>query len=221
MNILLIEDNISLSQTVTRYLASHDISCTLRMDWISGYTEAIHGSYDVIVLDIGLPGMDGIEICRKLRKEGRMTPIIMLTSRNTKNDIITWLDFWADDYLWKPCDYGELVARIKALSRREMEDKNTEFLSHGQLLLDLKNHTALLSEKIIELSRRENELLVYFLRNKSQIITKTELMEKVWKNYDWFADHKVVEVYIWYLRKKIPNIILTEKGYWYRLNPNF
>ena len=123
MHTLLIEDNIALAQTVVRYLATHDIPCTLRTDGKEGYMEAVNGNYDVIILDIELPGMDGIEICRRLRSEGKSTPIIMLTSRGTQDDVVTGLDYGADDYLAKPCDYRELVARIRALARRNQNHK--------------------------------------------------------------------------------------------------
>ena len=126
MHILLIEDNIALAQTVTRYLAGQDIQSTLRTIGTDGYMEAVNNNYDVIILDIELPGMDGIEICRRLRVEGKNTPIIMLTSRGTGEDIVKGLDFGADDYLTKPCDYRELVARIRALGRRNMDQKSTE-----------------------------------------------------------------------------------------------
>ena len=123
MHTLLIEDNIALAQTVVRYLATHDIPCTLRTDGKEGYMEAVNGNYDVIILDIELPGMDGIEICRRLRSEGKSTPIIMLTSRGTQDDVVSGLDYGADDYLAKPCDYRELVARIRALARRNQNHK--------------------------------------------------------------------------------------------------
>lgn len=137
MHTLLIEDNIALAQTVTRYLASQDIPCTLRTDGKEGYQEAINNNYDVIILDIELPGMDGIEICRRLRSEGKNTPIIMLTSRATQEDIVSGLDYGADDYLPKPADYRELVARIRALSRRNFTEKGTERIAIGNLEIHL------------------------------------------------------------------------------------
>jgi DNA-binding response OmpR family regulator len=140
MHTLLIEDNIALAQTVTRYLANEDITCTLRTDGTEGYMEAIDNNYDVIILDIELPGMDGIEICRHLRTEGRATPIIMLTSRTTQDDIIAGLDYGADDYLSKPCDYRELVSRIRALSRRNHTHKSTEIMEIGSLRINQENH---------------------------------------------------------------------------------
>ncbi len=219
MNILLIEDNIALAQTVTRYLAGQDIACTLRTDGKEGYQEAINNNYDVIILDIELPNMDGIEICRRLRSEDKNTPIIMLTSRATQEDIVNGLDYGADDYLPKPADYRELVARIRALSRRNFTEKSTEKITLGNLEIDQNLHKVSYNGFGVELSKREFELLLYFAQNRDKIITKSELSEKVWGTYDAWDDQKVVEVYIGYLRKKIDkNIIETQKGFGYRLN---
>jgi DNA-binding response OmpR family regulator len=217
MHTLLIEDNIALAQTVTRYLAGVDIQCTLRTIGTDGYMEAINNNYDVIILDIELPGMDGIEICRRLRSEGKTTPIIMLTSRSARDDIITGLNYGADDYLSKPCDYRELVARIRALSRRDSTHKWTEKIQVGDLEIDSIDHSVLYRGKSIDFSKREFELLLYFAQNHEKMITKSELMERVWGIYDSWHDAKVVEVYIGYLRKKIPSIIETHKGYGYKL----
>jgi two-component system, OmpR family, copper resistance phosphate regulon response regulator CusR len=180
MHTLLIEDNIALAQTVTRYLAGEDIACTLRTSGTEGYMEAVTNNYDVIILDIELPGMDGIEICRRLRKEGKVTPIIMLTSRSTGDDIIKGLDYGADDYLVKPCDYRELVSRIRALSRRNSKHKSTETIEVGGLSVNQENHEVTLDKKNISLSRREYELLLYFMQNAGRILPKTELAERVW-----------------------------------------
>lgn len=218
MHTLLIEDNIPLAQTVTRYLAQEDITCTLRTDGESGYLEAIANNYDVIILDIELPKMNGIEVCRKLRIEWKSTPIIMLTSRWTRDDIIKWLDYGADDYLSKPCDYRELVARIRALSRRTSGEKSTEMILLWDLSIDIIHHQVTYKNSLIELSKREFELLLYFARNKTKTLSKSELLERIWGIYDSFSDGKVVEVYIGYLRKKIPWIIITEKWYGYRLS---
>jgi DNA-binding response OmpR family regulator len=218
MHILLIEDNIALAQTVTRYLAGQDIQSTLRTIGTDGYMEAVNNNYDVIILDIELPGMDGIEICRRLRVEGKNTPIIMLTSRGTGEDIVKGLDYGADDYLTKPCDYRELVARIRALGRRNMDQKSTEKIEVWGLSIDLSEHGVKYNGNTIDFSKREFELLVYFAQNHEKIITKSELAEKIWGIYDVWDDQKVVEVYIGYLRKKIPNCIETRKWYGYCLS---
>jgi two-component system, OmpR family, response regulator ArlR len=219
MNTLLIEDNIALAQTVTRYLANEDIGCTLRTDGKDGYMEAVNNNYDVIILDIELPGMDGIEICRRLRKEGKSTPIIMLTSRGTQDDVVTGLDYGADDYLAKPCDYRELVARIRALGRRTQNHKWTEKIELGQLTLEQESHTVTWKGKNIDLSKREYELLHFFVVNHERIVSKTELLEKIWGIYDAWAEQKVVEVYIGYLRRKLDkSIIETIKWVGYKIN---
>jgi DNA-binding response OmpR family regulator len=218
MYTLLIEDNIALAQTVTRYLANEDITCTLRTDGKEGYMEAVNGNYDVIILDIELPGMDGVGICRRLREEGKNTPIIMLTSRGTRDDIVKGLDLGADDYLAKPADYRELVARIRALARRDSDHKGTGKITVWKLEIDQIDHSVYYSGKLVELSKREFALLLYFAQNHEKTITKSELMEKIWWVYDAWEDQKVVEVYIWYLRKKLgKSIIETLKGYGYRL----
>jgi DNA-binding response OmpR family regulator len=180
MHTLLIEDNIALAQTVTRYLANEDITCTLRTDGKDGYMEAVNGNYDVIILDIELPGMDGIEICRRLREEGKNTPIIMLTSRSTRDDIVKGLDYGADDYLAKPADYRELVARVRALARRDSTHKSTEKITLGKLEIDQDTHTVSHTGKPVDLSKREFALLLYFAQNHEKTITKSELAEKIW-----------------------------------------
>lgn len=218
MHTLLIEDNVALAQTVTRYLSNADITCTLRTEGTQWYMEAINNNYDVIILDIELPGMDGIEICRRLRKEGKNTPIIMLTSRNTQDDIIKGLDYGADDYLGKPCDYRELVARIRSLSRRNHTHKWTETIELWWLVINESEHTVHYHKKLVDLSKREYELLLYFAQNHEKTISKAELAERIWWIYDSFADQKIVEVYIGYLRKKLgTHIIETRKGLGYAL----
>lgn len=219
MRILLIEDNIALAQTVTRYLAGQDITCTLRTDWVEWYTEAVQNNYDVIVLDIELPSMNGIEVCRRLRAEWKSTPIIMLTSRATQDDIIAGLDYGADDYLIKPCDYRELTSRIRALARRNNNQKSTETIKIGKLSINQENHEVIYNQSRIDLPKREYELLLYFMQNYPRILPKTELGEKVWWIYDAWEDQKVVEVYIGYLRKKLwTKTIETHKWIGYSLN---
>lgn len=209
MHTLLIEDTIALAQTVVRYLANEDISCTLRTDGETGYTEAINGNYDVIILDISLPKMSGIDVCRKLRSEGNTTPIIMLTSRSTQEDIVAGLDYGADDYLTKSCDYRELVARIRALARRGQSNKSTENIKVGKLEIDPLHKIVHFDGKEIHFSKREFSLLLYFATHRGYHISRNELLEKIWGIYDNFDEGKVLEVYIGYLRKKIPGIIQT------------
>lgn len=218
MHVLLIEDTVALAQTVVRFFAGEDITCTLRIDGESGYIEAINGNFDAIILDISLPRMSGIDVCRNLRKEGNTTPILMLTSRSTQEDIIAWLNYWADDYMVKPCDYNELVARTRALTRRTHTNKSTENIKIWKLEIDPLHKIVHFDGKEVHLSKREFSLLTYFATHKGYIISKNELLEKVWGIYDNFEEGKVVEVYIGYLRKKIPGIINTRKWYGYMIN---
>lgn len=142
----------------------------------------------------------------------------MLTSRATSDDVVAGLDYGADDYLTKPCDYRELVARIRALGRRNSTQKSTEAIEIGHLKLDVQTHETSFHGRSVELSKREFELLLYFVRNTGKILSKQDIAESVWGSYDAFTDMKVVEVYIGYLRKKIPHSIQTKKGYGYILD---
>ena len=136
--------------------------------------------YDAIVLDINLPEMNGLEVCKKLREKEKDVPILMLTSRSSKNDIITGLDAGADDYLIKPFDYDILIARIEALTRRNLKNKSTHTLTLGKYTLDLEKAEVISGKEIVHLSHLEFELLKYFAQNKGKIIDRKELYEKVW-----------------------------------------
>lgn len=162
--------------------------------------------------------MNGIDVCRKLRAEGNTTPIIMLTSRSTQEDIVAGLDYGADDYMTKPCDYRELVARVRALARRGHSSKSTETIKIGKLEIDAQHRMVFFDGKEVHFSKKEFALLLYFATHRGYYIPKSELLEKVWGVYDDFEEIKVVEVYIGYLRKKIPDIVQTRKGYGYMIN---
>ena len=144
----------------------------------------------------------------------------MLTSRSTQEDIVAGLDYGADDYLTKPCDYRELVARIRALGRRGQSNKSTELIKIGKLEIDPQLKIVYFDKKEVRFSKKEFALLHYFATHLGYPISKAELLEKVWGIYDNFEEGKVAEVYIGYLRKKIPGIITTRKGYGYSLNEN-
>lgn len=141
----------------------------------------------------------------------------MLTSRSTQEDIVAGLDYGADDYMTKPCDYRELVARIRALARRGQSNKSTENIKVGKLEIDPFHKMVYFDGNEIHFSKKEFALLCYFATHRGYYISKSELLEKVWGVYDNFEEGKVVEVYIGYLRKKIPDIIQTRKGYGYMI----
>ncbi len=216
MKILLIEDNKILSRNTVRYFALKKIQTDVSFDWQDWLNKAKTNYYDAIILDISLPEMNWFEICKNLRIAEKTVPIIMLTSRNTKKDIIEGLNAWADDYLTKPFDYEELLARINSLTRRHLKNKS-DFIKIWKFDLDLEKNEVSENNEIIKLSALEFRLLKYLSQNKKKAISRKELYEKVWGEFDWnIMFSKTVEVYIWYLRKKLDrNLIETVKWVWY------
>ncbi len=220
MKILLIEDNLELAQKIIRYLSGNMMKCILMEDGQSGYNEAMLGNYDIILLDIELPILNGLTVCKKLREEWCITPIIILTSRGREEDIIEWLNAGADDYLAKPFDYGELAARIRALSRRNMANKSTTKIILWNLTINQERQIIEYRWESHVFSRRAYDLFLYLAQHHTRMISKDELTEKVWWIYDPWEDQKVVEMYISYIRKRLgKDIILTSKWLWYILNP--
>jgi len=216
MKILVIEDNEILSRNMVRFFALKDIHVDIAFDWKSGFSKAKINYYDAIILDISLPQMDWIEVCKKLREDWKNMPIIMLTSRSTKKDIICGLENWADDYLTKPFDYDELIARINSLTRRNLKNKSNK-IKVWEFFIDLEKVEVFKWNDKIELSNLEFKLFTYLAQNKNKAIWRRELYEKVWWEFDWnIMFSKTVEVYIWYLRKKLDkNLIQTIKWVWY------
>lgn len=219
MKVLIVEDNEILARNLTRFLAAEDIHAKPIGDGLLAFSDACTNFYDIILLDINLPGMDGLEFCESYRKKGKDTPIIMLTSRSTKWDIVTGLNQWADDYLTKPFDYDELLARLHSLTRRNMKQKSTKSLQAGVYNIDLETMEVVGPEGNVKLSHLEFNLLKYFAQNSGRVIDRQELYEKVWWEFDGdFMFSKTVDVYIWYLRKKLGReIIETKKGAGYIL----
>jgi len=218
MKILIIEDTQELATGLARYLSVKNIHSELSFDGEDGLYKATTRYYDAIILDINLPKKDGLQVCRELREKEKDVPIIMLTSRSSNSDIITWLDCGADDYLVKPFDYDVLIARLDALTRRNLKNKSTSELHIWTYTLDLeKIEVTSESGENIHLSDLEFRLLKYFAQNKGRAMQRQELYEKVWGEFDGdFMFSKTVDVYIWYLRKKLGrDIIETKKWHWY------
>jgi two-component system copper resistance phosphate regulon response regulator CusR len=218
MKVLVIEDNMILWRNLVRYLSARDISSDLSMDWKNWLYKASMNYYDVVILDINLPEINWIEICKKLREKWKDVAIIMLTSMWTNDDIVSGLDSGADDYLVKPFEYNELLARINALTRRKMKNKSTTTIKIlDSLEIDLEKHEALKDSKIVKLSKLEYNLLKYLSQNKGKALSRQEIYENVWWEFDWeFMFSKVIDVYIWYLRKKLwKDLIETKKWYWF------
>ena len=216
MKILIVEDHKILSRNISEYLKIKSIDSEVIHDWDQALYLASTKNFDAIILDINLPGIQGDKICKKLREKWNDTPILMLTSNSSKSDMIWWLQIWADDYMVKPFDYEELLVRIQALTRRNLKNKSTTTINIADLSINLENKQVLKDWVEVKLSHLEFDLLKYFAQNEGKILTREDIYEKVWWEYDAFRIGKTVDVYIWYLRKKLgKDIIHTKKGFWY------
>ena len=217
MKVLVIEDNEILSRNVVRYLASREIFAEASLDWEEWLYKALTKHFDIIILDINLPKKDWIEICKTLREKWKEVSIIMLTSRWTNDDIVTGLDIWADDYLVKPFEYSELLARLNAIYRRRMQNQSNTIISFDNIEINLKTIEVKQNWEIVALSKLEFELLKYLAQNKSKALSREDIYEAVWWERDNdFVYGKTIDVYIWYLRKKLgKELIETVKWYWF------
>lgn len=217
MKTLIIEDTQELATWLARFLSLKNIQADIAFDGVDGLWKASTRYYDAIILDINLPGKDGLTLCRELREKEKDVPIIMLTSRSSNDDIVTGLDAGADDYLVKPFDYEVLTARLHALTRRNLKNKSTQELVIWDYTMQLETMQVLKDSSEIHLSQLEFNLLKYFAQNKGRAIDRQELYEKVWGEFDGdFMFSKTVDVYIGYLRKKLGrDIVETKKGFGY------
>jgi DNA-binding response OmpR family regulator len=226
VRLLMVEDEVGLAETVRDGLAAEGFTTDLMFNGVDGLwaaTESPHGAYDVIVLDIMLPGLSGYEVCRQLRRRGVWTPVLMLTAKDGEHDQADALDLGADDYLTKPFSFVVLVARLRALIRRGAP-RRPAVLTAGDLQLDPARRTVARGDTEIAVTPREFALLEFLLRNKGDVVTKTAIIENVWEaSFD--GDPNIIEVYVGYLRKKIDHpfgrtAIRTVRGMGYRLDPD-
>lgn len=220
MKILVVEDNESLLRNIVRFLNLKDIETVSCSNWIDALEKWLKHQLDAIILDINLPWMDWLEVCKTLREKWRDVPIIMLTSRSLKSDIIAWLESWADDYLTKPFDYEELVARLKSLTRRNCKNK-LNMIIFWPYTIDLEKSEIKKKEKIIPLTKLEFNIFAYLLKNRGRVISKKEILNKArkWVEEENNLKSKVVEVYMTYIRRKLWQwVIETRKGFWYLIN---
>lgn len=226
MKILVVEDEHKIANAIKRGLEQETFTVDVAYDGIEGFDLAADGSYDVILLDIMLPKMDGLTVCRKLREDEHIhTPILMLTAKGQVEDKVEGLNSGADDYLPKPFAFSELLARIHALHRRPKETLPTIWEA-DDLQVNSQNHTVKRGSTVVELSKTEYTLLKYLLRNKNTTLTKDQIIDHVW-HYDSDVLPNTVEVYIGYLRNKIDKafpqsnpLIKTVRGFGYKLSDN-
>ena len=217
MKVLVVEDNEILSRNIVRYLSSREIFTEASLDWEDWLYKALTKHYDVIILDINLPKKDWLEVCKTIRDRGKEVSIIMLTSRWTNEDIVTWLDIWADDYLVKPFEYSELLARINAIYRRRMQNQSNTMIYFSNIEINLKSHEVKQNGENISLSKLEFELLKFLAQNRSKALSREEIYEVVWwESWNDFVFSKTIDVYVGYLRKKLwKDSIETVKWFWF------
>lgn len=201
MRVLIVEDEKRIADALGRMMKDNKYSCDVVYDGLDGYLYAESDIYDVIVLDIMLPKMNGIDVVKKMRANKIKTPVLLLTARDSVQDIVTGLDSGADDYLTKPFTKEELLARIRALTRRQGEVIIDE-LKFGDIALNLSGYNLTCGEKSIHLGYKEFEILKLLMSNPKIVVQKEDIITKVW-GYDSDAEDNNVEVYISFIRKKL------------------
>lgn len=220
MRVLLVEDERGIADFIRQGLTEAGFAIHVEADGRRGLYWATEADFDVIILDIMLPGLDGLEILRRTRAKGITTPVLLLTARDEVEDRVAGLDNGADDYLVKPFAFDELLARLRALLRRPPLQNNS-LLRVGDLELDVSRRMVHRAGRTISLSPREFNLLEYLMRHPHQVLTRTQIGERVW-SFDFYNESNVVDVYIGYLRRKIDKgfdrpLIHTVRGVGYSL----
>ncbi|GAC1401121.1 MAG: response regulator transcription factor [Ktedonobacteraceae bacterium] len=222
MHILVVEDEQRLAFLLRRVLLEERHTIDLAHDGETGLDLALSDTYDVVILDVMLPVYDGFEVCRQMRAEQILSPVLMLTARGAVEDRVKGLNVGADDYLTKPFAMEEFLARVNALiRRRERRFDEMPQLSVGDVTLDLVRHEVRRAEHVIELTAKEFALLEYLMRHPGQVLTRTQIIDAVWR-YDLEALSNVVDIYIHYLRDKIDQgfshpCIKTVRGVGYKI----
>ena len=204
MRVLIVEDEVRLAASLQDLLELNGCTADISHDGESGLDNALSGIYDLILLDVMLPKLDGFSVCRRLRAEGDSTPVLMLTARDQVEDRVEGLDCGADYYLTKPFEPRELLACVRALTRRQPELR-ADLLEYGDLKLDKNAFTLSCGQRSVRLSRREFDLMELLMRNQGLVLTKETLLLKLW-GYESDAEDNNVEVYISFLRKKLTHL---------------
>jgi DNA-binding response OmpR family regulator len=222
MKVLIVEDEHHIANSLKKGLEQERLTVDVAYDGGAGYDLAVAEDYDLIILDLMLPVMDGVTICRQLRSAGKHTPILMLTAKGQVDDKVSGLNAGADDYLTKPFAFAELLARVKALTRRPSKLLNTT-LNIADLALNSQTYEVTRAGEAINLSHKEFALLEYLMRHPHRIISKEQIINHVW-DYDASILPNTIEVYIKNLRRKIdqpfankPTLIQTVRGFGYKI----
>ncbi len=225
--ILIIEDNQDLARLLESHLHDLTYRVDVAFDGVSGYAKADSENYDLVILDLMLPGLDGMEICRRLRRKSSYVPILMLTAKSSEMDRVVGLEIGADDYVTKPFSIRELLARVKAILRRVdeltacAETDTPAVIRAGDLVIDPEKRSAILKGKPVDLTAKEFDLLLFFARNPGKVYTRSQLLDRVW-GYGHEGYEHTVNSHINRLRAKIekdsahPSYILTVWGVGYK-----
>ena len=218
MKILLAEDEVDLNNVVTRYLKKNGYSVDSVLDGEEALDYLEYSEYDLVILDIMMPKVDGFEVIKKLRDKGNHTSVLMLTARDSADDKVKGLDLGADDYIVKPFDFNELLARIRAVVRRKYGNSSNKLVI-GDLILDTSEKSVTRAGKQIELTGKEYEVLEYLMQSKNRILSRDQIKEHVW-DFDYEGDSNIIDVLIKNIRKKIDiengkQIIYTKRGLGY------
>ncbi|MCY8634943.1 two-component system response regulator YkoG [Bacillus spizizenii] len=222
-HILIVEDEEKIARVLQLELEYEGYNVTIKYNGTEGLNAAAEGRYSLVLLDVMLPGLSGLEVLRRLRKTDQQTPVILLTARDSIPDKVTGLDIGANDYVTKPFEIEELLARIRVALRQnetKTEDIDT-FLTYDDLRVNEKTREVRRGDKEVELTPREFDLLVYMLKHPQQVLTREQILNSVW-GFDYIGDTNVVDVYIRYIRKKLDypyekQLIHTVRGVGYAI----
>ena len=220
MRLLVVEDDARLAAVLRQGLSEHGFTVDAASEGAAGLALAVSNDYDAILLDVMLPGKNGFDVLRELRQRGRRAPVLMLTARSSVEDRVQGLDLGADDYLPKPFDFNELLARVRAITRRPAVEPVT-VLKVADLEMDPQRREVRRSGTLLDLTAKELALLEYLLRKKGAVVTRGMILDQVW-GLDYEGGSNLVEVYINYLRRKVdqpfePKLIHTIRGTGYAL----
>ncbi len=220
--ILIVEDEANIRELISYNLISNNYKVIEAEDGISGFETAVREKPDLMLLDLMLPGRNGLDICRELREKGSQIPIIILTAKSEDIDKVMGLEFGADDYMTKPFSVHELLARIKAVLRRSELSHEVKSIVRGDLSINIERHEVLLRDMPVELSLKEFELLKTLAENKGMVMTRDQLLDKIW-GIDYDGENRTVDVHVRYLRKKLGDeegegkYIQTVRGIGYKM----
>lgn len=216
LKILLVEDDQMLNRSLTKLLKTQNYSVDQAFDGVEAFELLDVFEYDLVILDVMMPKMDGFTFIKKLRKEGNEVPVLILTAKDSLEDRVTGLDLGADDYLVKPFEFEELLARIRAMLRRKKRDILSDTIKVGELAINISKRQVMKGKEVIELTAKEYEVLEYLARNKGHILSRDQIREHAW-DLEYEGGSNVIDVLIKNIRKKTkePELIKTKRGIGY------